>query len=160
MEDSIRMSIENSRKMNSDNTLVTYDLSTGVDFSNPRRTAELLSEVFFELDVSKWFTSKRNGLEFNPKYKAQIVLQSSHDKQAKELLKDFYADLRKDELRKAYANEIEASATYQPGIGTYMIAGILGSLLIQHSMRSSEKKEYVTGLLNEIMKNVEVKTLQ
>ena len=47
MKDELKSKIESSRKVSEDGSLVTYDLTEGVDFSDPRAVAEALSEVFF-----------------------------------------------------------------------------------------------------------------
>ena len=50
-EKNLKSAIENSRKISEDGSLVTYDLTKGVDFSDPKSVARIISDVFFEKDV-------------------------------------------------------------------------------------------------------------
>ena len=47
-EKNLKSAIENSRKISDDGSLVTYDLTKGVDFSDPKSVARIISDVFFE----------------------------------------------------------------------------------------------------------------
>ena len=57
-EINLKSAIENSRKISDDGSLVTYDLTKGVDFSDPKSVARIISDVFFEKDALKWFKVK------------------------------------------------------------------------------------------------------
>ena len=46
-EDKLKSDIEKCRKVSQDGSMVTYDLTSGVDFSNPKLVAKELAEVFF-----------------------------------------------------------------------------------------------------------------
>ncbi len=63
MKQDLKEKILNTSKMSADKTLVTYDLTSGVDFSHPRKTAEALAKVFFETDASNWFTTSEKSVD-------------------------------------------------------------------------------------------------
>ena len=56
--------IESHRVMSNDGSLVTYDLTKGVDFSNPKITAEALAAVFFRKMGIKKIRNKINSVGF------------------------------------------------------------------------------------------------
>lgn len=47
-EDNLKSVIASSRKVPEDSSIVIYDLTKSVDFSNPRKTAETLAAVFLK----------------------------------------------------------------------------------------------------------------
>ena len=63
-EDNLRSVIENCRRVSDDGSLVIYDLTSGVDFSNPKLVARTLSEVFFEKDAKSWFKVNDDKIDF------------------------------------------------------------------------------------------------
>ena len=73
-EINLKSAIENSRKISDDGSLVTYDLTKGVDFSDPKSVARIISDVFFEKDALKWFKVKDEKIDFEPTYKVRIVM--------------------------------------------------------------------------------------
>lgn len=156
MDEELKQQIVNARRMSADNKLVTYDLTNGVDFHHPRRTAEVLAQVFFEQDASKWFTAEGKDVTFKPLYKAKILISEEHNKKVNATMDDFFNDLRKDELKNKFPEQIEAAATYRAGLGTYIFAGIIGSLIIENSERNSEMDSYVRKLLDDIRANTEI----
>ena len=50
-EINLKSAIENSRKISEDGSLVTYDLTKGVDFSDPKWEISYIHEVYFTLPV-------------------------------------------------------------------------------------------------------------
>ncbi|MGC8609462.1 MAG: hypothetical protein ACP5UV_06305, partial [Thermoplasmata archaeon] len=64
-ENELRSAIEGSRKVSEDGSLVTYDLTSGIDFSDPKIVAKALSEVFFEKDAKNWFKMDGDRVDFD-----------------------------------------------------------------------------------------------
>lgn len=159
MEDELKNQILGTRRMSPDNTVVTYDLTSGVDFKHPRKTAEALSEVFFETDASKWFKTTENSVEFQPRYKTQIIVTVKDNQLFEETLSDFMEDLKKNEISEKYGNQIYENINYQVGLGTVFVAGLLGAAIIQAHGQSVQRKEYVQKLLDDIKENTEIKTI-
>ena len=79
-EDKLKSAIENSRKISEDGSLVIYDLTGGIDFSNPKVVAKALSEVFFEKDAINWFKVDGDQVDFQPTYKVRVVLAEEHNR--------------------------------------------------------------------------------
>ena len=69
--------------------LVTYDLTKGIDFSDPKSVARIISDVFFEKDALKWFKVKDEKIEFEPTYKVRIVMAEEHNKMLESVVDDF-----------------------------------------------------------------------
>ena len=63
-EDKLKSDIEKCRKVSQDGSMVTYDLTSGVDFSNPKLVAKELAEVFFEKDAKNWFKVDDDKIDF------------------------------------------------------------------------------------------------
>ena len=140
--------------MSEDNTLVTYDLTNGVDFSHPRKTAEALSKVFFENDASKWFTVKDGNLVFDPKYKAIILLSEGDSKKIAEAMKDFKKDLEYDEVPKNFKKQIYKKNLSQIAVVFSMTSFMAGNAILGQEMQDDET---IIEIVNNIMRNTEIK---
>lgn len=156
VDDSLKNQILSARNMSADNTVVTYDLTSGIDFSHPRKSAEAFAEVFFENDASKWFTAKENDVEFHHAYKAKIRIAEEDNKKVKATMDDFMKDLDKDELRKQFSEQIRAQANYHSGLGMVMLTGFLTSMIIQQHEQGVQMDQYVQKLLDNIKSNTEI----
>lgn len=152
MNDDLKRQILGIRNMSADNKLVTYDLRLGVDFSHPRKTAEALSDIFFQEDASKWFEVDEDKMDFKPDYRAEIILTTDHDRKIKASVDDFRKDLRKDEFKSKYEKQIEASVQNY-GIGAYMFMGLTGVMLMQHS----DRMHFIQELYDKVMSNTTIK---
>lgn len=157
--DELEEQIKNARSMSTDGKKVVYDLTIGVDFSNPRLLGEVLAEVFFKQDASSWFHQEGKTLKFEPEYRAEILVSDAKNREIVKTVRDFSLDLKNDEIRREFADEIDESATYKAGIGTFMFAGILGTLIIESSMRHGEEDTFVRNLLHEIINNTDINSV-
>lgn len=159
----LRAQIENSRSKLIDNSLVTYDLTTGVDFSHPRKTAHSLAEVFFEEDAKYWFTIEGDKLKFKPGYKAEIVLTKEHDRKVKATLNDFLNDLKDDEIMNVFTKQVKESSEVTHGISAYILLGIASLYLttITNNVLSqvADRDRYLHDLLLKIMSNTTIRYL-
>ena len=159
METDLKSQIKSSRKVSIDGTNVTYDMTNGVDFSKPRKTAEALAEALFEEDVSKWITYTSGELTVSPTQKIEILITSDHSKKVDKTVEEFKKDLEKNEMGSHYADAMEKAATYKAGIGTYMFAGLIGAMIVESSNRNAEGKEYLDKVFQKVMNNVEIKKI-
>lgn len=160
MDDFLTEQILNARKVSMDGTKVTYDLSSGVDFSKPRKTGEALAGVIFDQDVSKWIKVEGEKISIKPSQKIEIRVLDSHNKEVGKTVKDFKKDLESDEIKEHYREQIEASATYEAGMASYVFLGIGTTLLLQHMQRSSEKSQFLSEIMGDIMPNITVSSQQ
>lgn len=134
--DSIKKTIEMSRKTSQNGELVTYDLTNGVDFSNPKLVDEALSEVFFEKDVSNWFTISEDDIEFKPSYKVQIVLAENHHNLMCKISEGFLKDVKNDDIGKRYAPTINKES----GNDSAFVRSIAGRSLLSSFYKHGEDK--------------------
>lgn len=148
--------IENARKMSPDNSLVSYDLTSGVDFSHPRKTAEALAAVFFQKDAINWFKVKEDDLEFTPKYKGKIVLTSENHHKVKETTKNFISDLKSEEIDKFFSDQVEANAAPDDPSFLGSMTSFLSVWMWEHSQHHYRKKVYLEKIVKEIRDNLEV----
>lgn len=160
MENTLEEEIANSRKVSPDGSSITYDLTTGIDFSKPRRTGEALAKVIYEQDVSKWIVVDGDKVTVNPTSKLEIRIQTDHNKAVEKTISDFKKDVEDEELKTHYSSQVESAATYQAGVGSYLFLGIGTTLLIQHMQNSRLKSEFLGQLMSKIMENITVTSLQ
>lgn len=153
LKQDLERQILNTRKMSADNTLVTYDLTSGVDFSHPRKTAETLARVFFENDASKWFTTTEKTVDFHPTYKALILISKSDNKKVAKTFKDFMKDLEDDEINHKFAEQIYAEAFDSNGIGNFGNMAAMMTLQTQYDVT----QEIMDEILDKIKKNTEIR---
>ena len=159
MDEHIRDQITNSRREYPDRSLVVYDLTTGVDFSKPRNTAEALADVFFHMDASKWFREEGDKLVFKAGNRVEIRIADEHNRKIEKTVEDFRKDLRNDEVKKEYVNEIEAAATYNAGLGFMIIGGVMNAMLMEAMVRRDQKNQYVGQLLQDTLSNVKIENV-
>src|SRR2546427_11059111 len=73
-EETLEAGIRAARKLSMDGTRAIYDLTSGVDFSKPRRTAEAIARVVWEQDVESWWTWEGTEPVFKPNRTVEIRL--------------------------------------------------------------------------------------
>lgn len=150
----LKQQIENARKMSANNSIVTYDLTEGVDFSDPKMTAEALADVFFQKDAVNWFKVKDDDLDFKPNYKSRIILKQDDHHRIKKTFKDFISDLKSEEIDKLYSKQVEYNA--RPDDPGYIMAGGISLYFWERSQHRYRKKVYLEKIVNEFQSNLEV----
>src|SRR5213080_2436829 len=78
--ESVASQVRAARKLSPDGTKAIYDLTSGVDFSKPKRTARAIAQVLWEEDVQSWWTWRGAGPAFHPTRKVELRLPSGHDR--------------------------------------------------------------------------------
>lgn len=159
MNDLLREQIVSCRRSYPERSLVVYDLTTGVDFSKPRETAEALADVFFHMDASKWFKEENNSLIFNATESVEVRIADEHNKKIAKTLDDFKKDLKKDEIAKEYAKEIEAAGTYNASLGFMLLGGFMNAMIAEALVRRDQRVGYMGELLQKVMGNVKIETV-
>lgn len=158
-DDSLREAIANSRKVSEDGSLVTYDLTEGIDFSNPKKSARVLAEVFFEKDAVNWFTVSDDHIQFNPTYKVRIVLAEDHNKKLEETVDDFLKDLKEHELDPKFVREIDDSAERASRLRAAMFAHTFTTLLNRRYVTKIDREYFQDDLLTDILEKLEIRSL-
>ncbi len=140
--------------MSEDNTLVTYDLTNGVDFQHPRKTAEVFAQVFFETDAVKWFTITDNDVDFKPSYKALILVDEEDNKNVDKTMKDFMKDVEFDEISEKYLKEIQTKSHHHTGLGFAFSPFMLVSMFQAQNISDDT---LIIEILDDIKKNTEIR---
>jgi hypothetical protein len=104
-EESLKARIRAARTLSSDGTKVIYDLTSGIDFSKPRRTAEAIAQVIWYQDAYDWWRWQGGMLHFAPKRRVEIRLPDDGNAKVAKAAADF-----RDELEHEFA----------PHIGSYI----------------------------------------
>ncbi|MEM0140374.1 MAG: hypothetical protein QXZ44_07195 [Ferroplasma sp.] len=151
--------IASTRTVSADGSLVTYDLTKGVDFSDPKKIAEALADVFFTNDAVNWFKVTDDKIEFNPTYKVRVVMASEHSKLLHAASDDFLKDIKKKDTTGTFSKQIKDDAAEDTKLGTAMATSALKAALFRHS----EDKVY-TGyisddLFTDLLENLEIRSL-
>ena len=154
LSDNLKEQILATRKMSADNRLVTYDLTTSVDFSHPRKTAEALAQVFFETDAIKWFTISDGDVDFKPSYKALILVDEDDNSKVDKTMKDFIKDVETDEINYKYLKKVEASGHNHTGLLSAFPPYML-SLIFQ--TQNFNDDDLIIEILDDIKKNTEIR---
>ena len=97
-EENLETSIRSVRKVSLDGTKAVYDLTSGIDFSRPRRTAEAIAKVVWEQDARSWWNWRGGDPIFEPHHKVELRLPRDHDRKVARAAEEFREDLKKHEL--------------------------------------------------------------
>jgi len=97
-EETLETQIRAARKLSLDGARATYDLTRGIDFSRPRRTAEAIARVVWDEDVKSWWSWRGGDPVFAPSRKVEIRLPADHHWKVARAAKDFQEELKKEEL--------------------------------------------------------------
>ena len=158
-EDKLKTIIEKSRKASQDGSLVTYDLTTGVDFSNPKAVAKVLSQVFFEKDALNWFKVNDDKIDFVPTYKVRVVMKEEHNKKLESTVDDFLADLKKEDISRDFSRQIKDDATNAIRLQSAITTSALKSTLFHHSLDKVYSDEIKDDLFVDLLEKLEIKSL-
>src|SRR6266480_4477602 len=94
--ESVASQVRGARKLSPDGTKAIYDLTSGVDFSKPKRTARAIAQVLWEEDVQSWWTWRGAGPAFHPTRKVELRLPSGHDRKVAKAAKEFNKSFERD----------------------------------------------------------------
>src|SRR3989475_13242418 len=95
-EETLEAGIRAARKLSMDGTRAIYDLTSGIDFSKPRRTAEAIARVAWEQDVESWWTWEGAEPVFKPNRTVEIRLPRDPDRKVARAAAEFQADLKEE----------------------------------------------------------------
>ncbi len=157
-EDKLRSVIESSRKVSGDGSLVIYDLTSNVDFSNPKLIAKTLSEVFFEKDAKNWFKVD-DKIDFEPTYKVRVVLAEEHNKKLEATVDDLLEDLQKDDLSGTYSKQIKDDSVEASHLQSAMAAGAIRSAIFRHSEEKVYSDSIRDDLFIDLLEKLEIRSL-
>lgn len=157
-EGTITSIIRASRKESEDGSTVVYNLTQGVDFSEPKKAAEALAGVFFEMDASRWFVVRGDHIEFKPGFKVKILLADEHSKMLQKTVSDFLLDLKKDELNRKFSRQIRDVSTGEENQRTTSGFAQISMLLNRPFFKKWDKTEIEDQLFTELLGVLEIRT--
>ncbi len=158
-ESDLHSAIASSRKVSEDGSLVTYDLTEDIDFSNPGKFAEALADVFFEYDAKEWFKVTGDHVDFNPTHRVRIVLAEGHHKEMEETVDDFLKNLQKDELYPNYSKQIDDVAANSTKLQSALGAHVLRALVFHHFDKKVFEDYVRDDLFLDILEKLEIRSL-
>ncbi len=159
IEDNLKSTIENSRKVSEDGSLVTYDLTGEIDFSNPKLVAKTLSDVFFEKDAMNWFKVDEDKVDFVPTYKVRVVITEENNRKLEEIVDDLLEDLKKEEIAKTYSKQIKDDSATASNLQSAMAMGAIKSTLFHHSVEKVYEGEISDDLFVDLLEKLEIRSL-
>lgn len=157
MAEELKDLILKSRKISSDNSLVTYDLSVGIKFSRHKKVSEQLAEVFFFQDAIKWYKPGKEDIIFKPTYKAEIILPNPVTKDVEKVVLKFIDVLRDKVIKNAFADWINKAKDYHATMGQTALFGFATSAAWQELTRRGLDRDYRADIVQEIMSNTKIK---
>lgn len=157
-DDNLSSIIQASRKASEDGSIVVYNLTKGLDFSDPRKVADALASVFFEKDAINWFKVKEDHIEFNPTYKVKILLADEHNKLLSKTVDDFFTDLKKNEITQKFNPQIKNISTNEEKLQTAIGLNAISSFFNKPFQRKDDKTEIEDQVLTEMLEVLEIRT--
>ena len=158
-DDKLKSDIEKCRKVSGDGSMVTYDLTSGVDFSNPKHVAKELAEVFFEKDAKNWFKVDDDKIDFEPTYKVRVVLAEENNRKLEATVDDLLEDIKKDDVSGTYSKQIKDDSV----VDSHLQSTIAASAIRSPIFRRSEEKVYAGSisddLFTDILEKLEIRPL-
>lgn len=158
-EEELISAVSASRKVSDDGSLVTYDLTSGIDFSHPKRTAEAIAKVFFEKDGERWFSVNDDRVVFDPSFKVRLVMAEEHSKKLEETIDDILKDIKKDEIYPKFSQQIDDAANHASGMAAAMAGHAFSSMLIRHHDRKVDDNYYKDDIFLDILDKLEIRSL-
>lgn len=159
IDPNLRSAVEDSRKVSDDGSLVTYDLTKNIDFSNPKKVAEALSDVFFEKDAVNWFKVSDMHIDFDPTYKVRIVMAEEHNKKLEDTVDDFLKDLKKEEIHPKFSKQLDEAAERATNVQIAMAGHSIRSVLYKHSERKIDEDYIQDDLFVDLLEKLEIRSL-
>ncbi len=150
--------IKASRKVSDRGSIVIYNLTSGVDFSDPDKVARTLADVFFEEDASKWFQLDEDHVTFNPEYKVRILLAEEHGKLMQKAVDDFLLDLKEDDLDRVYSRYITDVSENMQKLQSAMAKHSFFTALNKRFDRKVDKVDVEDDLFTDLLEAIEIRT--
>ena len=153
--DNIENEIEHCRKPSLDNNTVTYDLNSGINFSNIKKTTKALAKVLFDKDIYNWISKNGENLIVAPSYKIVIKINDENKKAITKIKEDFIKYLGLDDIQSEYMDDIQNAVHNGTDPVSVLFFGIW-AFAYQRVKNKSAEREYITDMMSTIIKNIEI----
>jgi hypothetical protein len=148
--DTLEARIRNARKLSLDGLRATYDLTSGIDFSKPRRTAEAIAQVVWEEDVKAWWNWKGGEIAFTPNRKVEIRLPRDHHRKISRASEEFWEDLEKGEFAAYVGSYVSRVRDDRADWFSIFLWGPLWAWLMQNWQNRAREREELDRLFDEM----------
>jgi len=149
-EEDLETSIRSVRKVSLDGTKAVYDLTSGIDFSRPRRTAEAIAKVVWEQDARSWWNWRGGDPIFEPHHKVELRLPRDHDRKVAKAAEEFREDLKKHELAPFVDSYLYQQTDDCADWFTIFFLGPLLAYILQHADNRQRQREALDRLFAEM----------
>jgi len=149
-EEDLETSIRSVRKLSLDGTKAVYDLTSGIDFSRPRRTAEAIAQVVWEQDARSWWNWRAGDPIFEPHHKVELRLPRDHDRKVAKAAEEFREDLKNHELAPFVDSYLYRQADDRADWFTIFFLGPLLAYILQHADNRQRQREALDRLFAEM----------
>ncbi len=156
--DELVSTISASRRLSQDGTRVIYNLTEGLDFSEPKKVAEALASVIFEKDAVNWFETDGEHINFKPSYKVRVLLAKEHNERIEKTVKDFLEDFKTMELDKKFSSQIKEISSNEERSKRAFGLGMISAILNKPFYIKDDRIEVEDLLLTEILSSLEIRT--
>ncbi len=148
-EETLEAGIRAARKLSMDGTRAIYDLTSGIDFSKPRRTAEAIARVVWEQDVESWWTWEGTEPVFKPNRTVEIRLPRDPDRKVAKAAAEFQADL-KEEFAPSIDSYLYSLNDDRADWFSIFFLGPLWTYILQHAENRQRQQEALNRLFAEM----------
>jgi len=132
-----------------DGTRAVYNLTSGIDFSKPRRTAEAIARVVWELDAkSRWGWRDRDPV-FEPNRKVEIRLPHDQHRKVAKAAAEFQEEL-KEEFAPSVDSYLYGLADDRADWFSIFFLGPLWAYLLQRADNRQRQREALDRLFAQM----------
>ena len=147
--------IRAARKLSLDGTRAVYDLTSGIDFSKPRRTAEAIARVVWEQDAKSWWSWRDTDPVFEPNRKVEIRLPHDEHRKVAKAAAEFKGEL-KEEFAPSVDSYLHGLADDRADWFTIFFLGPLWAYLLQRVDNRQRQRQALDRLFAHMAGYVEV----
>lgn len=148
--------IRRARRASLDGTRVVYDLTTGMDFSKPRRAAEAIADVLWNEDVKAWWSVASGTATCRPTHSVQILVPEEHHRKIMKTVDEFKRDLVRQGFAEDFHWYIELLGDREVDWPTIFILGPLGAYLMERWANRERRLDELDRVFSEMAKAITV----
>jgi hypothetical protein len=148
--ETLEAGIRARRRLSLDGLRAIYDLTSGVDFSKPRHTAEAIAQVVWEEDVKAWWNWKGGEIVFTPNRKVEIRLPRDHHRKISRASEEFWEDLEKGEFAAHVGSYVSRVRDDRADWTSIFLWGPLWAWLMQNWQNQAREREELDRLFDEM----------
>lgn len=149
-KETLEARVRAARRLSLDGTKAIYDLTSGIDFSKPRQTAEAIAQVVWDQDVESWWRWEGGEPIFAPSRKVEFRLPSDHDRKVAKAAEEFLDDLKKGEFAASVGPYVDRVTDDRADWFAIFLLGPLWAYLLQHWDNRAKQQAELDRLFAEM----------